>query len=111
MAWVIQQLREATPFLLVGWSFSGGSLRVKLKENCRCPGQPAVVPGFESGISDRSAGLCSVLSPLEVLCSDRTNLRNRRKILISVEKNDPVFNSQLGDTAVDRAVHRFSQPA
>ncbi len=40
----------------------GGSLRIKLKESCRCPGQVAVVPSLEFGISaDR--GLQSELSP------------------------------------------------
>ena len=48
----------------------GGSLRVKLKESCRCPGQAAVIPGLEFGVWNysRSSGCVSPqsseLSPL-----------------------------------------------
>ncbi len=54
-----------------GYRGEGGSLRVKLKEICRCPGQAAVIPGLEFGVWNysRSSGCVSPQNSVLSSCS------------------------------------------
>ena len=62
----------------------GGSLRVKLKEICRCPGQAAVIPGFEFGVWDLESPRTAVCGCLRLaVCSLNSVLSPQHSVLSS----------------------------